>query len=65
VFRGRVDASDAGRTGGYAVVSDGQAFVVLRTTATLRAAQGQVITLRRDAQGRLLVVPGPDRDIGR
>jgi type IV secretory pathway VirD2 relaxase len=64
-FRGRVDVYDTGPSGGaYAVVSDGQRFVVLRTTAVLRAAQGKMVTVTPDAQGRLLVQPAPARELG-
>ena len=64
-FRGRVQLGDAGGPGAaYAVVSDGQRFVVLRDTPALRAAQGTTVTVTRDAQGRVLVRPAPERDIG-
>jgi hypothetical protein len=64
-FRGRVQLGDAGSAGAsYAVVSDGQRFVVLRTTPALQAAHGKTVTVTRDAKGRLLVRPDPDRDIG-
>ncbi len=65
-FRGRIQPAErAGPPSAYAVVSDGQRFVVLRTTPALRALQGQSVVVRRDAKGRLVVRPGPDRDIGR
>ena len=55
-FRGRVHVGDPGSPeGGYAVISDGQRFVVLRATPGLRAAQGKTVAITRDAQGRLLV----------
>jgi hypothetical protein len=64
-FCGRVQVGDAGSRGAaYAVVSDGQRFVVLRATPALRAAHGKTVTVTRDAQGRLLVRPEPDKDIG-
>jgi type IV secretory pathway VirD2 relaxase len=64
-FCGRVQLGDAGGPGAaYAVVSDGQHFIVLRATAALRAAHGTNVTITRDAKGRLLVRPAPDRDIG-
>ena len=64
-FRGRVQLGDARSPGAsYAVVSDGQRFVVLRATAALRAAHGKTVTITRDAKGRLLVRPDPDKDIG-
>ncbi len=65
-FRGRIQpAEQAGPPGAYAVVSDGQRFVVLRSTPALRALQGQTVAIARDAKGRLIVRPGPDHDIGR
>jgi YD repeat-containing protein len=48
----------------YAVVSDGQRFILLRATPALRAAHGKTVTVTRDAKGRLLVRPDPDKDIG-
>src|ERR1019366_4789276 len=64
-FRGRVQVGDAGSAGAsYAVVSDGQRFVVLRATPALQAAHGNTVTVTRDAQGRLLVRPDPGKDIG-
>ena len=64
-FRGRVQLGDAGAPGAsYAVVSDGQRFVVLRATAALRALHGKTVTVTRDAKGRLLVRPEPGKDIG-
>jgi hypothetical protein len=44
--------------------SDGQRFIVLRVTPAVQAANGKTITVTRDAQGRLLVRPNPDKDIG-
>jgi type IV secretory pathway VirD2 relaxase len=65
-FRGRIQPAErAGPPGAYAVVSDGQRFVVLRSTPALRALQGQSVAIARDAKGRLVVRPGPDQDIGR
>ena len=64
-FRGRVQLGDAGAPGAfYAVVSDGQRFVVLRATVALRALHGKTVTVTRDAKGRLLVRPEPGKDIG-
>jgi hypothetical protein len=64
-FRGRLELGDAGSPGGsYAVVSDGQRFILLRATAALRAAQGTTVAIARDAKGRLLVRTAPDKDIG-
>jgi type IV secretory pathway VirD2 relaxase len=65
-FRGRIQPAErAGPPGDYAVVSDGQRFVVLRVTPALSALQGQSVAIARDAKGRLIVRPGPDHDIGR
>ncbi|MGH7435884.1 MAG: DUF3363 domain-containing protein [Polyangiaceae bacterium] len=65
-FRGRIQpAEQTGPPGAYAVVSDGQRFVVLRMTPALRALQGRSVAVTRDAKGRLVVRPGPDHDIGR
>jgi type IV secretory pathway VirD2 relaxase len=64
-FRGRVQIGDAGAPGAsYAVVSDGQRFILLRAKHALRAAHGKTVTVTRDAKGRLVVRPGPDKDIG-
>jgi len=65
-FRGRIQPAErAGQPGAYAVVSDGERFVVLRSTPALRALQGQHVAVARDAKGRLVVGPARDRDIGR
>jgi hypothetical protein len=65
-FRGRVSVGDAGSSAGaYAVVADGQSFVLLRATPALRAAHGTTVTVTRDAKGRPLVRPAPERDIER
>jgi hypothetical protein len=48
----------------YAIVSDGQRFIVLRATPALQAAYGKTVTVTRDAKGRLLVRPDPGKDIG-
>jgi YD repeat-containing protein len=64
-FRGRAEL--AGMTfpaSGYVVVSDGTAFVLVRETSSLRTAQGQTVTLGRDAQGRLVARIDHGRDIG-
>jgi type IV secretory pathway VirD2 relaxase len=64
-FRGRLQLGDAGPSGAsYAVVSDGQRFILLRATTALRASHGKTVTVARDAKGRLLVRPHPDKDIG-
>jgi uncharacterized protein DUF3363 len=65
-FRGRIQQAEwAGAPGAYAVVSDGERFVVFRSTPALRASYGQSVAVARDAKGRLVVRPGPDKDIGR
>ena len=65
-FRGRIQPADqAGPPGAYAVISDGVRFVVLRATPALRALQGQSVAVARDAKGRLVVGPAPDRDFSR
>jgi type IV secretory pathway VirD2 relaxase len=65
-FRGRMQPAErAAPPGVYVVVSDGERFVVLRSTPALRALQGQSVAVTRDAKGCLVVRPGPDHDIGR
>jgi hypothetical protein len=65
-FRGHIQpAEGVGPPSAYAVVSDGERFVVLRATPALRAFQGQSVAVARDAKGRLVVGPALDRDIGR
>jgi len=65
-FRGRIQPGErAGPPGAYAVVSDGERFVVLRATPALRALQDQSVAVARDAKGRLVVRPALDKDIGR
>ena len=65
-FRGRIQPAErAGPTCAYAVVSDGERFVVLRSTPALRALQGQSVAVARDAKGRLVVRPDPNKDIER
>jgi type IV secretory pathway VirD2 relaxase len=63
-FRGRVQLEDA-RFPDCTVVSDGLRFVVLRNSPELRAAQWKKVSLTRDSQGRVLVRPEMDRDLGR
>ena len=65
-FRGRIQPAErAGPPSAYAVMSDGERFVVLRSTLALRALQGQSVAVARDAKGRLVVRPDPDKDLGR
>jgi hypothetical protein len=63
-FRGRVQLEET-RSPDYAVVSDGLRFVVLRNSPELRAAQWKKVSLTRDSQGRVLVRPEMDKDLGR
>jgi type IV secretory pathway VirD2 relaxase len=65
-FRGRLELETApSAAASYAVVSDGDRFIVLRATTALRASHGREVTVKRDAGGRLVVQPSIDRDIGR
>jgi hypothetical protein len=65
-FRGRIQPAEcAGPPSAYAVVSDGERFVVLRSTPALRALQGQSVAVARDNKGRLVVRPALDRGIDR
>jgi hypothetical protein len=64
-FTGRVDGGNPHVPEGYAVVSDGRRFVVLRATSALRALRGKEATVTRDARGRVLIGPAIDRDMGR
>jgi YD repeat-containing protein len=65
-FRGRVQIGAPGSPdASYALVSDGQRFILLRATAALRAMHGTTVTVTRDAKGRLLVRTDPGRDLGR
>ena len=65
-FRGHVGLGDPGASGAsYVVVSDRARFVVLPATDMLRAWQGKVVTIARDARGQLLVRSAPEKDRGR
>ena len=65
-FRGRVLSAQASPTGtSYTVVSDGERFVLTRTTPALRVLEGKVVTLSRDAKGRLVAREAPDRGLER
>jgi len=65
-FQGRIQTDErAGPPSAYAVISDGERFVVLRSTPALRALQGQSVVVARDSKGRLVVGPAPDKDMGR
>jgi type IV secretory pathway VirD2 relaxase len=65
-FRGRVVGTRASPTGSsYTLVSDGERFVLLKTTASLRVLPGKVVTLSRDAKGRVVAREAPDRGLER
>ena len=65
-FRGRVVGTHASPTGkSYAVVSDGERFVLLKSTPAVRTLQGKVVLLSRDANGRLVARAEPDRGLER
>jgi hypothetical protein len=65
-FRGRIQPAERdGPPSAYAVVSDGERFLVLRSTPALRALQGQSVAVARDAKGRLVVHLDPHKDLGR
>jgi type IV secretory pathway VirD2 relaxase len=62
-FRGRVEPGGTSFPGsGYAVVSDGSRFVVIRGSAAARVSRGQTVALTRDPGGRILVRQGLERD---
>ena len=64
-FRGRAHAHTAATGTSYTVVSDGARFVVLETTAAIRAFEGKAVTVSRDPVGRVIVRPGIDRGLER
>jgi type IV secretory pathway VirD2 relaxase len=65
-FRGRVLGIHASRTGtSYTAVSDGQRFVLIKTSPSLRGLQDKAVTLSRDAKGRLVAREVPDRGLER
>jgi len=49
----------------YVRVLDAYRFVVMRATDSLRAALGKTVMLDRDANGRMLIRPARDKDLGR
>jgi hypothetical protein len=64
-FRGRLQVLEGGSAGpGYAVVSDGSAFVVVAATPTVRACHGQMATVSRDPAGRIVVRNALERERG-
>jgi len=65
-FHGRVLSAHASSTGiSYTVVSDGERFVLLKTTSSLRVLKGKMVTLSRDGRGRLVAREPPDRGLDR
>jgi hypothetical protein len=65
-FGGRVLGIHASPTGtSYTAVSDGQRFVLIKTSPSLRGLQGKAVTLSRDAKGRLVAREVPDRGLER
>jgi Protein of unknown function (DUF3363) len=58
-FRGRLQAGPEAAP--YAVVTDGARFVLVPASRNVRALDGKVVVVSRDAQGRLTIGP-PDRD---
>jgi hypothetical protein len=61
-FQGRAQEFVAPGGASYAIVSDGQRFVVVQTTEA-RRWNGKAVTLTRDAKGRPVVREGPDRGL--
>jgi type IV secretory pathway VirD2 relaxase len=61
-FRGRAQEVIAPGGASYAIVSDGQRFVVVRT-AEARQWHGKDVAVTRDAMGRPLVRKAPDRGL--
>jgi type IV secretory pathway VirD2 relaxase len=65
-FRGRVVGAHPSPTGtSYTAVSDGERFVLLKTTPSLRVLQGKVATVSRDAKGRVVAREARDRGLDR
>jgi type IV secretory pathway VirD2 relaxase len=65
-FRGRLEVLGPSSSGApYAIVSDGQRFVVLRATAALKASSGARVAIDRDPKGRLRIAHTGDLDIAR
>jgi len=67
-FRGRLQMTGpqvpAGLSG-YAVVSDGLRFVLVRASTVERASDGRPVTVTRDGKGRAVVRPSRDKDLAR
>jgi len=67
-FRGRLQMTERqvpGGSPGYAVVSDGSRFVVVRASTVERASDGRTVTVTRDGKGRAVVRPAGDKDLAR
>jgi hypothetical protein len=65
-FRGRVAGTyESSTAASYTIVSDGERFVLLKTSASLRGLQGKVVTLSREAKGRIVARQDPDRGLER
>jgi hypothetical protein len=62
-FRGQARDFVAPGGASYAIISDGQRFVVIRT-ANAHHWNGRTVTVSRDAKGRPLLRGAPDRDLG-
>jgi hypothetical protein len=67
-FRGRlqmIDPQEPSGSPGFAVVSDGSRFVLVRAATSDRASVGRTVTVTRDGKGRAVVRPAEDKDLGR
>jgi hypothetical protein len=65
-FRGRVVGTcESPTAASYTIVSDGERFVLLKTSASLRGLQGKLVTLAREAKGRIVARRDPDRGLER
>jgi type IV secretory pathway VirD2 relaxase len=65
-FRGRVIGTHASPTGtSFAVVSDGERFVLLKSTPSVRALQGKRVILSLHRNGRLVARGRDDRGLER
>jgi hypothetical protein len=67
-FRGRLQITDSlapAEAPGYAVVSDGSRFVVVRASTVERASDGRTVTVTRDGKGRAVVQRSRDKDVAR
>ena len=67
-FRGRlqmIDPQAPSGSPGFAVVSDGSRFVLVRAATSDRASVGRTVTVTRDGKGRAVIRPAEDKDLGR